>query len=299
MKWIPGHRSSNVEDRRGSSGGRGFSLGGVGMLASLFKLFGLPGLLIGAALLYFGSGGSLGGGGGSSAVAPEPSASQGSDPEQPLVELVSVVFDDAQNMWAEIFRANGERYQPARMVIFRDRWPSGCGTGQAAMGPFYCPRDQRAYIDLSFYRELKQRFGAPGDFAQAYVIAHELGHHVQNLLGTSDRVHNAGRREQSGAESMAVRLELQADCFAGIWAHAGSQRKELKAGQVVLEPGDIEEALQAAAAIGDDRLQRESSGGVSPESWTHGSSAQRVRWFKRGYETGRVDTCDTFSASQL
>jgi uncharacterized protein len=298
MKWIPGYRSGNVEDRRGSSGGRGFSLGGVGMLASLFKLFGLPGLLVGAALLYFGSGGGLSGG--NSAVGTERAApTDANDPEKPMVEMVSVVFDDVQSTWSEVFRASGQRYQPAKLVLFRDSWPSGCGTGSAAMGPFYCPRDQRAYIDLSFYHELKQRFGAPGDFAQAYVIAHEIGHHVQNLLGTSDRVHRAGRGEQTGENSLAVRLELQADCYAGIWAHHTSQRRDLKAGQVVLEPGDVDEALTAAAAIGDDRMQKHAGGAVSPESWTHGSSAQRVRWFKRGYEVGNPEGCDTFSASKL
>jgi predicted metalloprotease len=286
-----------VDDRRAQGGSQaGFGgAGGIGLLVWLFSRFGLPGLLIGGALLYFGGG--LFSGDGGSALTGDPSSTSepgarttgGADPEAEMVQFVSFVLDDVQNTWAEQFARNGKRYQPARMVIFRGSTQSGCGLGQAAMGPFYCPRDQKVYIDLSFYRELKQRFGAPGDFAQAYVIAHEVGHHVQHLLG-NDRKASAGGR--SGAESGSVKLELQADCFAGLWGHDTDQRS-------ILEAGDVEEALTAAAAIGDDRLQKASNGTVTPETWTHGSSAERVRWFKRGFESGNVDTCDTFGAREL
>jgi len=295
MKWTPGYRSDDVEDRRaqgGTGGGGGPMLGGVGLLGWMFKLFGLPGLLIGGAILYFSGGlGGLGGGS-SSAPSAHVAGERGEDPEKEMVSFVSFVFDDVQKTWTESFGQTNERYQPSRLVLFRDSTRSGCGVGQAAMGPFYCPTDQRVYIDLSFYQELKKRFGAPGDFAQAYVIAHEVGHHVQHLLGTDRKVQQAARGEQTGKDALSVRLELQADCLAGAWAHATNQRK-------LLEEGDLEEALRAAAAIGDDRLQQQSSGTVQPESWTHGSSEQRARWFKRGYETGRIDSCDTFAATRL
>jgi uncharacterized protein len=297
MRWIPGYRSGNVEDRRGAGGGGGFSLAGAGMLAWLFRMFGLPGLLIGGALLYFGAG--LFGGGGSGGSGLAGNATERADPNDPMIGFVSSVLDDSQTYWAKEFSESGERYQQAGLIVFSDRTQSGCGTGQAAMGPFYCPRDQRVYIELSFYQELKQRFGAPGDFAQAYVIAHEVGHHVQHLLGLDRKVSQAARGEQTGADALSVRLELQADCLAGAWAHTAAQRKELEPGRVVIEPGDIDEALQAAAAIGDDRLQKQSSGTVSPESWTHGSSEQRARWFKKGYEAGSIDGCDTFGATRL
>jgi len=296
MKWTPGYRSDDVEDRRaeGDRGGGGTSMGGVGLLAWAFKLFGLPGLLVGGALLYFagGLGGSDGSGPVSTPGARGTPTENAQDPEKEMVSFVSFVFDDVQKTWKDTFAQGNERYQTSRLVLFRGRTQSGCGTGQAAMGPFYCPRDQRVYIDLSFYQELKQRFGAPGDFAQAYVIAHEVGHHVQHLLGYEEKVQRGARGSQEGADSLSVRLELQADCLAGAWAHATGQRQ-------LLEEGDLDEALRAAAAIGDDRLQQQSSGTVSPETWTHGSSAQRARWFKRGYETGNVQGCDTFAASKL
>jgi uncharacterized protein len=296
MKWIPGYRSDDVEDRRAQGGtGGGSMLGGVGLLGWMFKLFGLPGLLIGGAILYFsggGLGGMLGGDSPSSPGAHSVANERGEDPEKEMVSFVSFVFDDVQKTWTDTFAQSNERYQPSRLVLFRDSTRSGCGVGQAGMGPFYCPTDQRVYIDLSFYQELKQRFGAPGDFAQAYVIAHEVGHHVQHLMGTDRKVQQAGRGQQTGQDALSVRLELQADCLAGAWAHATNQRK-------LLEEGDLEEALRAAAAIGDDRLQKQSTGSVRPETWTHGSSEQRARWFKRGYETGRVDSCDTFAASRL
>jgi predicted metalloprotease len=292
MKWTPGYKSDNVEDRRGASGGGGgMSLGGIGMLAWLFKLFGLPGLLIGGAIMFFGSGLLNGGGGSSTSAAGGQSATatqNGSDGS----DFVGFVLDDVQKTWGEAFAGGNQRYREAQLVIFDGRTRSGCGTGAAEMGPFYCPLDQKVYIDLSFYRDLKQRFGAPGDFAQAYVIAHEVGHHVQHLLGLDKKVSQAARGEQTGADALSVRLELQADCLAGAWARASEKRD-------LLEAGDIDEALKAAAAIGDDRLQQQSSGTVTPESWTHGSSAQRQRWFKRGYEQGTIEGCDTFSASTL
>lgn len=203
--------------------------------------------------------------------------------------FVGFVLDDSQQTWRTLL---GSRYVNAKLVLFTGATNTACGYGRAATGPFYCPTDQRVYIDLSFYDELERRLGAGGDFAQAYVIAHEIGHHVQNLLGTSDKVHQARRSEQVGAEGMSVRLELQADCYAGIWAHSSQNRG-------LLESGDLEEALVAAAAIGDDRLQKRASGTVQPESWTHGSSAQRARWFRRGYESGSMDACDTFGGDVL
>jgi hypothetical protein len=212
-----------------------------------------------------------------------------SGPPDEASEFVRVVLGDTEDTWNEIFKKNGRDYPEPQLVLFSGAVQSGCGLAQAAMGPFYCPRDQRVYIDLDFYRQLRDRFGAPGDFAQAYVIAHEVGHHVQTVLGVSDQVtaaqQQAGRR---GANALSVRMELQADCFAGVWAnHADTTRK-------IVEPGDIEEALNAASAIGDDKLQRATQGQVVPESFTHGSSAQRMGWFKRGYESGDPNTCDTF-----
>jgi predicted metalloprotease len=205
---------------------------------------------------------------------------------------VSFVLDDAQKTWAEIFRQRGRPYQNAKLVLFTDSTSTGCGYGDAATGPFYCPADARVYIDLGFYRELAGKFGARGDFAQAYVIAHEIGHHVQNLLGIGDRARAARPSEQKGATAISVRLELQADCFAGIWGRSTSRRD-------LLEQGDVEEAIGAARAIGDDRLQRQSRGAVNPEKWTHGSSEQRSRWFRRGYDDGKIESCDTFGAATL
>jgi predicted metalloprotease len=289
MRWTRGHQSANVEDRRSEGGSRaGLGGGGISLLMWLFSRFGLPGLLVGGAVLYFSgqlfTGAPLTDTGGEERTVP----GGANDPEAEMVQFVSFVLDDAQQSWSERFARSGQRYAPARMVLFRGETPSACGRGASAMGPFYCPSDQRVYIDLSFYRELRQRLGAPGDFAQAYVIAHEIGHHVQHLLGLDRKA--SGR--ETGAGSSSVRLELQADCFAGMWAHDTGQR-------ALLESGDIEEALKAAAAIGDDRLQRASTGTVAPETWTHGSSEQRERWFGRGYQTGQLEACDTFSARAL
>jgi len=293
MRWTRGYRSGQVEDRRAyGGGGGGMSAAGIGLLGWLFTRFGLPGLLIGGAVLYFMSGG-LGGGSDSASIDPSQQPAVASDPaEDEAVQFVSFVLDDVQKTWTDEFAKNNQRYPLARLVLFRGRTQSGCGTGSAMSGPFYCPTDQRVYIDLSFYDELRQRFGAPGDFAQAYVIAHEIGHHVQHLLGLTERVHNAARGDRQGEDSASVRLELQADCLAGVWARSTDQRK-------LLEEGDIQEALTAAAAIGDDRLQKQSTGTVSPESWTHGSSEQRMRWFKRGFTEGSLQRCDTFAADVL
>ena len=296
MRWDRGYESPDVLDQRGAGGG---GVGGAGLIWLVFMLLRSPLGWVGAMLAiaaFF----ALGGlryllssderrQAGQTAVEGQGPA-QGKDAE--LVQFVSFVLDDAQNTWRKEFAENGLRYQNAKLVLFTGRTESGCGYGSAASGPFYCPRDQRVYIDLSFYRELDRRFGAPGDFAQAYVIAHEIGHHVQNQLGTSEKVHRSTRANREGASGLSVRLELQADCYAGIWANATEHRK-------LLEKGDVEEGLRAASAIGDDRLQRQARGTVEPDSFTHGTSEQRVRWFKRGYQQGNPDACDTFEAGQL
>jgi predicted metalloprotease len=206
--------------------------------------------------------------------------------EQPQVQFVSFVLDDAQKTWRKIL---GDRYQNARLVLFRDVVQSACGTADSATGPFYCPGDHKVYIDLSFYDELDRRFGAPGDFAQAYVLAHEIGHHVQSLLGISQRVRQLQRANPDQVNALSVRLELQADCFAGVWGHSTEERN-------ILEAGDVDEGLAAAAAVGDDRLQRQARGSVNPDSFTHGTSAQRQQWFRRGFESGDVQSCDTFAS---
>ena len=224
---------------------------------------------------------------GTRSVADTPVAARGSDEPR---HFVAFVLDDVQANWRRSFAESGQEYRNAKLVLFSDSTNTGCGFGDAATGPFYCPKDERVYIDLAFYNELAQRFGAKGDFAEAYVIAHEIGHHVQKLLGISERVERAGRAAQRGPAGLSVRLELQADCFAGIWARSTSQRQ-------ILDPGDVDEALGAAAAVGDDHIQRQTSGAVHPETWTHGSAAQRSSWFKRGFEAGTLSGCDTFKAS--
>ena len=283
MRWRPGGRSSNLDDVRGSTGGRGLRVGGglgLGGIAVLLVI----GLLTGQNPLQIL--GSIAGGGGALETGAPPSQEELAS-EEPQVQFVSFVLDDAQSTWRQLFSQRGEQYQDARLVLFRDAVDSQCGMGQSAMGPFYCPPDQRVYIDLSFFDELKRRFAAPGDFAQAYVITHEIGHHVQNLLGIERQVRAQQQRNPGAANDLSVRMELQADCFAGIWGHSTNQRQ-------ILEQGDVEEGLNAAAAIGDDRLQRQGGGGVSPESFTHGSSAQRVEWFRRGLSDGRIESCNTF-----
>jgi predicted metalloprotease len=294
MRWTPGYSSDDVEDRRDEQpAAAGFGGGGapIGILFWLFSRFGVPGLLVGGVVLYLAS--NLGSSSPSPSPARQPAGSNASaagDPQHKAVEFVSFVLDDVQKSWAGRFAQSGKTYTRARLVLFNQAIRSGCGIGQDAMGPFYCPRDTKVYIDLSFYQELRDRFGAPGDFAQAYVIAHEIGHHVQHLLGLDQKVDGAhGAQGELGG---SVRLELQADCLAGMWAQSTEQRG-------LLEAGDIDEALKAASAIGDDRLQRQSGGRVQPETWTHGSSAERVRWFKRGYELGALEACDTFGAQRL
>ena len=278
MKWTPGGSTEDIEDRRGQGGG-GFRGGPVGIGVVLVLL--VVSLLTGRNFLSLLDPNAVGG-------TDQPSSSgpvSSSPDEDRLVQFVTFVINDAQATWARLLP--GE-YQKTTLVLFRDSTPTACGMGQVASGPFYCPGDQKVFIDLGFYDELKQRFGASGDFAQAYVIAHELGHHIQRLRGIEGRVRQAQEARPSAANALSVRLELQADCYAGIWGHSTAERQ-------ILEAGDVDEALSAAASIGDDRIQRMSGRGVQPESFTHGSSAQRVEWFKRGFESGDLDTCDTFA----
>jgi len=278
MRWRPGDRSS-IEDLRGRRG-----IGGAAPL-------GIGGLLLVAALSYF-TGIDFTSIVGNMPVAPteETSGELVTTPEEErMVDFVGAVASDAQATWVRLL---GPRYERTVVTLFRDAVQSACGAAESATGPFYCPGDRKVYLDLGFFAELSQRFGAPGDFAQAYVIAHEFGHHVQNLLGTSARVQEDPR---PGANSASVALELQADCYAGVWGHDASQQGRLGAGRIELEPGDAEEALRAAAAIGDDRLQRMGGGRVAPERFTHGSSAERMEWFNRGMQTGDPAQCDTFA----
>ncbi|MEZ4380148.1 MAG: neutral zinc metallopeptidase [Nannocystaceae bacterium] len=274
MKWQRGHRSAFVEDRRGRGGGGRLSLGGIILALILYVIFGrdVTGLLSG--------GGAAGGG------APAPTSAE----EAELVEFVNFVLDDIQGSWERQFTADGASYRPATLVLFTDRVQSACGIQGAAVGPFYCGADHKAYIDLGFYRDLKRRFGAPGDFAQAYVLAHEIGHHIQNLRGISEENRRRKAAEPARKNELSIRQELQADCFAGVWGHSAGARG-------LLDEGDVDEGLAAAAAIGDDRLQRQATGVVTPESWTHGASEQRVRWFRRGLQSGDPATCDTFSVA--
>jgi predicted metalloprotease len=281
MRWTAGDRG-NIEDVRGrSSGMRVGSLGIGGLLVALVLSY-----VTGVDFLSL-----LGGGGESASVGTTGEPVQTSPQEERMVDFVDAVAGDTQNTWARLL---GNRYERTQVVLFRDAINSACGYAQAATGPFYCPSDHKVYLDLGFFRELSERFGAPGDFAQAYVVAHEFGHHIQNLLGLTARVQQDPRPGQASA---SVALELQADCYAGIWGHAASQKGRFAAGGVELEPGDAEEALRAAASIGDDRLQRMSTGRVTPERFTHGSSAQRVEWFRRGLESGDPQRCDTFARS--
>jgi predicted metalloprotease len=248
---------------------------------------GLGGVVLLILSLLFGQNLLDDGGGGVPVTATEQGTVQETPEEAQLVEFVSFVLDDAQNTWRQLLPQAGVEYRDARLVLFRDYVQSACGVGQAAMGPFYCPLDERVYIDLGFYDELRRRFGAPGDFAQAYVLAHEIGHHVQHVLGTDARVRQIQESRPNLANELSVRLELQADCYAGIWGNTTQQRR-------LLEAGDVDEGLNAAAAVGDDRIQQQTQGGVSPESFTHGSSEQRMQWFRRGFTSGDMDACDTF-----
>lgn len=277
MRWREGRQSDNVEDRRGM-GGKGLAVGGIGSVVVLIIAF-----LLGVDPSRLLSGGD-------SSPAPGTQATRPVNPEEDeLKAFSSSVLANTEDTWADIFRRQGQQYRPPKLVLFTGRVQSPCGTSTSAVGPFYCPGDQKVYIDLSFYRELKTRFRAPGDFAQAYVIAHEVGHHIQNLTGTMSKVNSmqarAGERE---GNDLSVRLELQADCYAGVWAQYAQKKGDLEA-------GDLEEALTAATAIGDDRLQKESQGYVVPDSFTHGTSEQRMRWFRRGLETGDIRQCDSFN----
>jgi predicted metalloprotease len=231
-------------------------------------------------------GGGGGGGDGATVGAPAAPVSESAEEKQ-LVAFISFVLDDVQGTWAKVFAGAGRQYEDARLVLYRDETPTACGAGQSAAGPFYCPGDHKVYVDLGFYEELRSRFGAPGDFAQAYVLAHEIGHHVQNLLGTDDRVRRLQRDDPTSANPLSVRMELQADCYAGLWGNATAQRD-------ILQQGDVEEGLAAASAVGDDRLQRMSGRRVNPDAFTHGSSEDRMRWFQQGFKSGRMDACDTF-----
>jgi len=292
MKWTPGGESQDIEDRRdedGGGGGGGFQFGGMHL--------GIGGALILLVLsLVFKQNffALLGGGGGGSPNAPvvrQPNRARDQQ-EQPLVQFVSFVLDDTQKTWEQILPEQaGKPYRHAKLVLFRNYTQSGCGGAESATGPFYCPQDERVYIDLGFYDELKQRFGAPGQFAQAYVLAHEIGHHIQKIVGTEARVRrmNQGNRHMDNA--LSVKVELQADCYAGVWAHSTQQRN-------LLEQGDVQSALGAAAAVGDDRLQRMSTRHVTPDSFTHGSSAQRMHWFQQGFDSGSIAACNTFATQE-
>ena len=272
--------SGNIEDRRGIGVGGGLGIGGV-IIAIVAAFLGLdPTAVLNTV----------------NEVAPQ-SQSQGPAPQgapaDEMGQFISKVLGSTEDVWKQTFRAQGKQYREPKLVLYTGAVRSACGMGQSAMGPFYCPNDEQLYIDLSFYRDLKERFRAPGDFAQAYVIAHEVGHHVQNQLGMMQKMEQMRGRVSKGEYNQAsVRLELQADCFAGVWAHHAGNAK-------LLETGDVEEGLNAAAAIGDDRLQQQTQGRVVPESFTHGTSAQRVRWFKRGMQTGRMQDCDTFNTRAL
>ncbi len=282
MRWTPGGVSGDIEDRRDEGGGGGFGFGGRhigigGFLVLLVLSFVFKRNLF--TLLDTGSAGT-----GNTASQPDRARDA---KEEPTVEFVSFVLDDAQNTWAKILPEQGVPYRHAKLVLFRDATSSGCGSARAATGPFYCPTDEKVYIDLGFYDELSQRFGARGQFAEAYVLAHEIGHHIQKLIGVEQKVRRLQQSDPGEQNQLSVKLELQADCLAGVWAHSTDQRK-------LLEQNDVESALSAAAAVGDDRLQKMSTGHVSPESFTHGSSAQRTEWFKRGMAQGTIAACNTF-----
>jgi len=294
MRWEDKERSANVEDRRGGGGGKGKVVIGGGatvVLVIIGLFFGIePQKVVKT----------------TQAINQQAAKSQPDEPAKPgeevktdpkedrLADFVSVVLADTETTWAELFKKQGKTYKEPKLVLFDDAVASACGRQTAAVGPFYCPGDMKAYIDLQFYEDLSKKYGAPGDFAQAYVIAHEVGHHVQNLLGTSMEVHKKKQGlSKEEANKLSVMLELQADCYAGVWAHHAKTKRDM------LEKGDVEEGLQAATAIGDDTLQKRATGRVMPESFTHGSAAQRVRWFKHGFEKGDYLQCDTFNAETL
>jgi len=284
MLWKKGRRSDNVEDRRGSGVRMSLAGGGIGtiVLALVALYFGVDPSVVLQGLNVESTNSTS-------------TTSQPISPEQEqLKDFVSVVLADTEDTWTALFHDMNGSYQEPKLVLFSGVVQSACGMAESAMGPFYCPGDHKVYIDLGFYDELRQRFGAAGDFAQAYVIAHEVGHHVQNLLGISDKVHTAQQRAgRDGANALSVRLELQADCLAGVWANHADRTRN------ILETGDVDEALTAAAAIGDDNMQKQAQGYVVPESFTHGSSEQRVRWFNQGFKNGTLEQCNTFEAEAL
>jgi predicted metalloprotease len=275
MRWTPGGRSPNLEDRRSAGGGmgRGLGIGGTVVVLALSLIFGRN------LFSDLGVDPSL-----EAANAPMTAADSAAQEEQ--VQFVSFVLDDVQKTWANVLPKYGASFHPARLVLFRNSTDSGCGPAQSVMGPFYCPLDERVYLDLGFFDELKKRFGASGDFAEAYVLAHELGHHIQHLTGTDARVRQAQESNPSAANELSVRLELQADCYAGVWAHSTDQRQ-------MLQQGDVDEALGAASAVGDDRIQQQTTGRINVDSFTHGSAAQRSQSFKRGLESGDPRNCNT------
>jgi predicted metalloprotease len=285
MRWTPGGRSDDIEDDRdqSGSGGGGFNFGGIhiGIVGFL--------ILLVLSLVFKRNFLSLAGIGGVSSPTPisQPDTAR-NQREEPLVQFVSFVLDDTQKTWTQILSQQSVPYRHAKLVLFRDRIDSACGLAQSASGPFYCPGDEKVYIDLGFYDELRQRFGAPGEFAQAYVLAHELGHHVQKLIGVEEKVHAAREQNPRAANQLSERLELQADCFAGVWGHSTDQRK-------LLDPNEVHEGLNAAAAVGDDRLQRMAGRSVNPETFTHGTSQQRMDWFQKGFSTGDMKACNTFA----
>lgn len=303
MRWKGNRQSDNVEDRRGSrvsSGGASAGGGLLRLLPVIYRFLGFKGSLVAvvAAVSYGLYSGNLTqvlgvGSMDASPVTVNQPVKQ-SAAEKEMVEFISVVLADTEDTWNQIFQAKGKRYQDPQLVLFRDKVKSACGYGSAQMGPFYCSLDEKVYIDLSFYDDLKDRYKAPGDFAQAYVVAHEIGHHVQHLFGTSDKVHQAKQKlSKVKANQLSVMLELQADCYAGIWANHADRSRQ------ILESGDVEEALKAATAIGDDRLQKQAQGYVNPDSFTHGTSAQRVKWFNIGLQQGQLSACNTFSTKSL
>ncbi len=288
MRWTPGGVSGDIEDRRDQSGGGGGGFGSGGMRIGLGGLL----ILFVLSLIFKQNFFALLGGGSS----PQPGSAAVSTPdpardaaEKPLVQFISFVLDDTQKTWDQVLpQQTGTPYRHARLVLFRDYTQSACGGAETATGPFYCPGDEKVYIDLGFYDELKRRFGAPGEFAQAYVLAHEIGHHVQKIVGIESKVRQFQSRNPGSAKAASVQLELQADCFAGVWAHSTQQRG-------LLEPGDVQSALGAAAAVGDDHIQQMTRGRVQPETFTHGSSEQRVSWFNRGLNSGNISGCNTFA----
>lgn len=282
MKWRRGYKSRNVRDMRGA----GPSMGRLPMgLAG----GGITGVLVLLAFLFLGGGGfSLPDIGLPQAPGVEEAPPSGPDPEADLVSFVSFVLDDAQATWTDVFQRSGKTYRPSELVLFRDATQSGCGSADSSVGPFYCGADETIYLDLGFFKELKNRFGAEGDFAQAYVVAHEVAHHVQKQLGVSAEVQRAAGENPDQANELSIAQELQADCFAGVWGQTTYDRE-------LLERGDLAEGLNAASAIGDDRIQKQTTGRINPESWTHGSSEQRRQWFETGYNSGDADSCDTFT----